>query len=221
MKVAQLIFDLDGTLIDSAPSILACMEAVIVEAGYVPVVPFHVSLIGPPLMATLSRLTGWTDEARLHPLAQAFKARYDSEGLRATQPYPGVSDMLHRLACSGMELHLATNKRQRPTLAILDLLGWQNLFTTVYAQDSVSPGYTDKSTMLRLQLRDNAIEPATTVYVGDIPADGVAAAANSLNFIAVDWGYGCFDDWEGGTSWSRVATPEALLDTLACGTARA
>lgn len=214
MNVSHLIFDLDGTLIDSAPSILACMEKVIVDAGYTPVLPLQVGLIGPPLMSTLATITGSSDSKLLQTLAAAFKDRYDSEGLRSTTPYPGIPDTLRQLHARGMKLHLATNKRSRPTLAILAMLGWHELFLSVTCQDSVTPGYAHKTLMLEHQLAEQGIDPSGAVYIGDTREDGSAAAANGLHFIAVDWGYGSFDDWNSTSSWSRAATPAALINEL-------
>jgi phosphoglycolate phosphatase len=211
VEVSTLIFDLDGTLIDSAPSILACMERVVIEAGHEPVVPLDTTLIGPPLLATLSKITGLTDENLLRPLADAFKARYDDEGLRLTQPYPEITPLLHSLDALGVRLHLATNKRLRPTRSILDLMGWSGLFRSVYTQDRVAAGYADKRTMLQHLLRECALDPAMAAYVGDTREDGLGASANGLHFFAVDWGYGDFNGWPGVASWSRLATPSDLL----------
>lgn len=214
LKAPDLIFDLDGTLIDSAPSILACMKDTVLAAGLGPTHPLDARLIGPPLMTTLARITGLADAEALSSLAAAFKARYDDEGLRSTRPCPGIPEVLRQLHEHGTRLHLATNKRMRPTCAILDLLDWNRWFTSVYTLDRASPGYADKSAMLGHLLRENGITSANAAYVGDTREDGLAAASNGLHFIAADWGYGDFDDWLGVGSWSLAPTPAALLDAL-------
>lgn len=219
-KPTTLIFDLDGTLIDSAPSILACMESVVVDAGLSLVVPLEVNLIGPPLLVTLSRITGLSDQEELRSLAEQFKRRYDSEGFRATRAYPDVPALLEKLQMLDFELHLATNKRQCPTRAILELMGWAGVFRTVYTQDGVESGYPDKRTMLECQLREQGISPGAAAYIGDTREDGVAASANGLHFFAADWGYGSFDDWLGVPLWSRLVTPSSLLQSLARGDVR-
>jgi phosphoglycolate phosphatase len=214
MNDFNLIFDLDGTLIDSAPSILASFEKVVVDSGYKLLVPLHVNLIGPPLKNTLSRITGLHEEEKLLPLIDAFKSHYDDLGLRSTQPFPCMTNMLKQLQARGAKLHVATNKRARPTRSIIELLGWNGLFLSVYTQDRTTPGYVDKSVMLECQLRENKIDVANAIYIGDTREDGVAAAANRLHFIAVDWGYGNFDAWPNVASWSRVAGPKRLMDEL-------
>ncbi|MFH0934613.1 MAG: HAD family hydrolase [Pseudomonadota bacterium] len=211
MNKHDLIFDLDGTLIDSAPAILSCMDSVIAQAGHVALLPLQTGLIGPPLKTTLALITGLQDEQALQTLAEAFKDRYDNGGLRSTQPYAGINDLLRQSSESGVRLHLATNKRMRPTLSILQLLGWQEWFTSVYTLDRIPSGYAGKSSMLEHLLRENDIDPARAAYVGDTREDGMAAAANGLHFIAADWGYGDFEGWSGAGTWSRATAPADLL----------
>lgn len=216
MDGRNLIFDLDGTLVDSAPSILACMKTIISDAGYKPLRPLDSSLIGPPLMATLSNVTGLFDEIVLFRLAENFKERYDDIGLRSTRPYLEIPYALRRLHECGSKLHLATNKRMGPTRSILELLGWSEWFTSIYTQDMQSSGYSNKTTMIESQLRDNNIDPAAAVYIGDTREDGIASAANGVHFLAVEWGYGDFNGWPGVGSWTRIATPLDLLSVLSC-----
>jgi phosphoglycolate phosphatase len=214
LNAPDLIFDLDGTLIDSAPSILTCIKNTILAAGFEPVHPIDASLIGPPLMTALASITGLANEETLSSLAAAFKACYDEDGLRATLPCLGIPDVLRQLHKHGTRLHLATNKRMHPTRAILDMLGWNEWFTSVYTLDRDSPGHADKSAMLGHLLRENCIASADAAYVGDTREDAVAAASNGLHFIAADWGYGNFDNWPGVASWSRATSPADLLAVL-------
>lgn len=214
MGMGNLIFDLDGTLIDSAPSILACMGSVIAEAGYVPLVPLETSLIGPPLKVTLSRITGLREDASLLPLLDAFKDRYDNEALLSTRPFAGMDELLHELNGNGSRLHLATNKRMRPVLSILDLLGWRSRFASIYTQDRIPAGYASKAIMLEHLLRDERISRSDAVYIGDTQEDGMAAASNGLRFIAADWGYGEFGEVLKAPACIRASTPPELLDIL-------
>jgi phosphoglycolate phosphatase len=208
----HLIFDLDGTLVDSAPAILAGFRKILAEAGISPVTPIDSKLIGPPLLSALATITGSSDQELLQSLAGQFKNYYDQDGYRETAPFPGISELLEGLSMSGAKLHIATNKRWRPTTAILNLLQWQKHFCSIYAQDKVVPGYPNKSTMLRHLLTEQAIDPGSAMYIGDTVEDGVAAAENNLVFIAVDWGYGSFDNWCSNGAWIHVSLPHELLE---------
>lgn len=211
MKQRHLIFDLDGTLVDSAPAILAGFSAVLDQANLVPALPLGPHLIGPPLLATLARITGSNDPDLLQSLALAFKAYYDTEGILLTTPYPDIDAALHQLEQQNLRLHLATNKRWLPTQRILERLEWSSLFSSAYAQDKRQPPYASKTEMLSHLLTTENIDPATAAYVGDTPEDGQAADANGLAFIAVDWGYGNFDDWENNRLRIKISSQSDLL----------
>lgn len=188
-KITDVIFDLDGTLIDSAPSVLACFARTLAANGIEPVLPLTPSLIGPPLRETLFRLSGVDDEAHLAAMIRDFKQHYDLGGYKETAIFPGVHAMLRQLHGIGLRLHIATNKRLRPTELILAHFGWNVLFSAVYASDSRRPPFTSKDEMLSELLRDEHIAPSAAVYVGDRHDDRVAAEANDLGFIAAVWGY--------------------------------
>ncbi|NVN89013.1 MAG: HAD family hydrolase [Desulfuromonadales bacterium] len=194
-----IIFDLDGTLIDSSPSILNCFGHALSEAGLQPLVPLNDSLIGPPLRQTLINLTGLTDNSLLDRLVDGFKECYDTVGYKATQVYNGVEDMLGHLAECNIPLAIATNKRRVPTMKILEHLGWEKYFRIVGTLDTPLPPYRSKAEMIGSLLRKLEVEAEVSLYVGDKREDGEAAAANAMPFCAVGWGYG---------EWNRVLLPE-------------
>lgn len=188
-RITDVIFDLDGTLIDSAPSILGCFAATLASHGREPVVPLAESLIGPPLRETLRRLSGVDDAGLLDSMSEGFKRHYDLAGYKETKMFPGVDGMLHDLKAAGYSLHIATNKRLNPTRLILDHLGWGRLFGSIYASDVRQPPFGSKSEMLAALLGSQDIKPGKAVYVGDRSDDRNAAAANGMDFIAAAWGY--------------------------------
>jgi phosphoglycolate phosphatase len=186
----HIIFDFDGTLIDSSPAILETLGAVLHARGIAPARPLDRALIGPPLHATLQACTGITDKQVLEELADDFRKRYDTEGLYATQAYEGTAAVLQQLMAAGSRLHIATNKRQRPTLLLLAHFGWESWFRSVYCVDSHEPPYASKGQMLLAQVREQKLDPGDTIYIGDTRHDEVAAAQAGLPFIAAGWGYG-------------------------------
>lgn len=210
--IRHIIFDLDGTLIDSAPSILAGFEGALNIHGIAPVVPLTDKLIGPPLKDTLSRLTGITDPEKIQALAESFKAYYDATGFKASGVYPGIPAMLEALSRLGFRLHIATNKRLNPTLKILDYFGWASWFDQVYALDKQTPAYANKGAMLAGLMATHGITAAEALYVGDKAEDGEAAGENQLPFVAVAWGYGNFTGEEPG--WTLVHEASQLVDLV-------
>lgn len=205
-----LIFDLDGTLIDSSASILAGFAAALERQQIAPTQPLTPELIGPPLRETLAIISGQRDESIIDTLASDFKAYYDTSGYKATHVFSGIDAMLRQLHAEGFELHIATNKRILPTRLILDHLGWSPLFTTVYALDLSTPAFHNKAAMITALLLDGHIDKARAVYIGDRPEDGLAADANQLPFLAAEWGYSQFPADEAKPHWIKFNTPEAL-----------
>jgi len=205
----HILFDLDGTLIDSADAILAGFRRVLDEHGLAPRVPLDRRLIGPALRPTLARLAGTSDEALVERLAQRFTAWYDGEGYRGSTVYPGIAELLAQLHAHGAHLHVVTNKRLRPTLLILEWLGWRPWFERVDTQDlrSAAP-LASKTEVLGRLLDETGLERKAAIYVGDRIDDLQAATAQRLPCILVDWGYGALDVVPAET-W-RAATPRQL-----------
>jgi len=188
-----IIFDFDGTLIDSAVGILATYSAVLAAAGIKPAAPLDSRLIGPPLLPTMSKLTGPIAPEQLDVLVEDFKVRYADIGVARTPAYPAADATLKQLLAGGKILYLATNKRAQPTLALLDKFGWAPYFQRVYCIDSHQPAFTDKAAMLRQLLSENQIDPAQALYVGDTQGDYLSASACGIRFVAALWGY---EDWQ-------------------------
>lgn len=186
----SVLFDLDGTLIDSAASILQCLHQVILDAGYQPKIPIMSDLIGPPLHETLSVLCGETDDIRLGDLALSFMKLYDHDGYKASIPYEGASSVLDQLYSSGLSLYIVTNKREVPTIKIIEHLGWAKYFKKISAIDSYDDIPKNKSAVLHETIKICAIDSLRSCYVGDTHKDYEAAKKNNLHFIFAKWGYG-------------------------------
>ena len=189
-EIKNVIFDLDGTLIDSAPSILGAFEQVLEQFSYAPTVPLNTDLIGPPLNQTLQLISGESDPDKLTLLVEAFKSSYDNQAYALSTSYPGVGEVLENLFNAGKRLHIATNKRLIPTQKIIQLFSWEKYFKSVYAIDKTTPVYANKAHMIYAILSDLSLQSEHCLYIGDRIEDGDAAAENAMPFVYVDWGYG-------------------------------
>lgn len=192
--IRDILFDLDGTLIDSSPGILASFARVLAAHGLAPVVALDPSIIGPPLADTLRTLSGIGDETLLAALADDFKRDYDSIGYRQTEPYPGVPEGLAALAAAGLRLYIITNKRIVPTRKILDALGLASHFAGVHSRDETTPAAASKAAVVRRVMADRGIRPSGALFVGDTEEDAEAARDNELRFVHATWGYGAIGD---------------------------
>ena len=190
----HLLFDFDGTLIDSSEGILASFEMALQRRGMPAVVSIDKSLIGPPLLDTLRKISGVEDARKIDCLAQAFKDAYDTEGYRKTVAYPGIAPALKELRGKGVTLYIVTNKRMVPTSLILAHLGWNALFEGIFTLDSAAMPTSSKVDLVAKILLSTGIRPEQALMVGDTPEDGRAAFNNGLGFAVALWGYGRFDD---------------------------
>jgi phosphoglycolate phosphatase len=214
MPKTHIIFDLDGTLIDSSASILGSFAQAFKTLNVTPLRPLTPELIGPPLMQTLSVLSGSNDSQLLQALAQAFKQDYDSQGYKQTIVFAGISDFLQSLNTAGKQLYIATNKRLKPTQLIMQHLGWSAYFKGIYALDYFQPSAANKQEMIAGVLQIHELPLPQTLYVGDRFEDGTSAEGNALDFAMVTWGY---LDTNSGTPpkhWAMYDSPQALLQAI-------
>lgn len=186
----DILFDLDGTLIDSSPGILASFGRVLAAHGLAPIVPLEPSLIGPPLAVTLQQVSGIQDEALLARLVEAFKADYDTAGYRSTEVFPGVAAGLAQLAGAGTRLYIVTNKRMVPTRRILEALGLAQFFAGIHTRDETEPMAPSKAAVTQRVLDRYGIVRGRSCFVGDSDEDAAAARENGLRFIHAAYGYG-------------------------------
>ena len=210
VRYPHILFDLDGTLIDSAPAILASFREAFASTGVAAVRSIDESVIGPPLTETLQLLSGSNDPALIGRISDAFKASYDSEGYQQTAAYAGVGTMLEALKDAGLQLSIATNKRILPTRLILAHLGWLDHFEHIYALDLFEPRLPDKAAMIRRLMADHELPEGSSIYIGDRSEDGESADANQLPFIAATWGYGSIEAAAMAGHWRAAASPAEL-----------
>jgi phosphoglycolate phosphatase len=185
----HILFDFDGTLVDSAPGILESMRGAFSRTGIEPRIALTELLIGVPLRAVLVQALGADDVVQVERLEAAFRDDYDERGYRGTRSYPGIPAALEALRAAGRRLHIVTNKRMVPTRLILKELNWLPLFDTVHTLDTC-PGLQRKSEVVTQLLQVIRVPGASFVMIGDTVDDAEAAHNNGLPFAWVRWGYG-------------------------------
>lgn len=190
MTIKQIIFDLDGTLIDSSDSILLAFKGAFIQANITPDKPLTKDIIGPPLHETLKELLGSDDEKTISLLATLFKQQYDSVGYKETIVFNQVDDLLAKLVKMPIDLYIATNKRIKPTMLILEHLEWLAYFKGIYALDEPTVTAENKTVLITNIIKKHNIAPIETYYVGDTIGDKEAASNNTLSFCYANWGFG-------------------------------
>ena len=120
---STILFDLDGTLVDSAPDVLEAIAAVLRDAGD-PVPRMELSIIGPPLEGIFREVCPDADEAKIARHVAAFRDLYFGGTFPQSTPYPGIFALLERLRAKGCRLFVATHKPEAAAQRMLTLKGF-------------------------------------------------------------------------------------------------
>jgi phosphoglycolate phosphatase len=184
----HILFDLDGTLVDSLPGISWSIDAAFAECG-LPRYSYNLQrFIGPPIRNMLAAISGISDAASLDRLEQAFRRSYDSEGWRKTTYRTGVPDLLADLVTSGLDSFIVTNKPEPVTHKILRELNLSGFFQEVACRGA----HSSKAKLLAELLERRGLDPAHCLMVGDTQEDRDAAAAAGVacKIVSTDFSEG-------------------------------
>lgn len=209
--ITHILYDLDGTLVDSLPGIEYAARAACAEILPGVVLPSLRPLIGPPIREMLARALPELGPNELDALSAAFRRQYDTEGWRMSRLFPGTADVLHALSLTGIIQIVVTNKPRRASRVILEefrLLKW---ITGLVARDGRIPHYSSKGDMIRFALEEWSIGADNVVMVGDTSEDGFAAAEAGIRFAWVAYGYGKEDQGTAVFPVTRIQSPLELL----------
>lgn len=185
-----VLFDLDGTLVDSLPGIAYSMNQACRALNIAPPSADLRSLLGPPIKAIFSKLLATDDVSLLDRLEAAFRSSYDSEGWRKTSCYDNARETLEALKAGGHHLFVVSNKPFHIATRVLQSEGILPLFEKIYTRDSRQPHYVSKTEMIEDFLSDHAVFPSQCMMVGDTMDDITAAAETQVAAAFMQHGYG-------------------------------
>jgi phosphoglycolate phosphatase len=187
-----ILFDLDGTITDSAPGITGTLVDTFVELGRpVPTPVELLAYVGPPLLDAFRELGGMSvDEAQAALVV--YRRRYNAGGLFDSSVYPGLPGLLAGIAAAGVPLSLATSKPESAARRVLEHYGLAQHFTIICgaSEDEVRSAKADVVEEALRRLREIGVDLSTPVMVGDREHDVHGAAAHGVPTIMVEWGYG-------------------------------
>lgn len=186
-----ILFDLDGTITDSAPGITAALARTFEEL--VLPVPSDEELrayVGPPMLDSLRLRAGLNDQLAWDAL-QIYRRHYEAVAVH-TPVFPGVAGLLRRIHEAGIPLGLATSKPERLATRILEHLYLGQYFSEI-AGASDDESRSVKADIVEEALRRMSaagIDTMNCVMVGDRGYDAIGAAVHGVPTIMVEWGYG-------------------------------
>lgn len=188
-----IVFDLDGTLVDTSRDIVASLNFVLAAEG-MPELAFDTALamVGSGSRVLLQSAFAAGGEAltpeRLDRLVSDLLAYYDEHIVDASVPYPGVDAALDGLAAEGWTLAVCTNKFEAPARKLLDLLGLGPRFAAITGQDTFGFSKPDPRHLTETIALAGG-NPAAAIMVGDSRTDIDTARAAGIPVVAVTFGY--------------------------------
>jgi phosphoglycolate phosphatase len=193
MTHSTIIFDLDGTLVDTAPDLIDTLNQLFLRERLDPV-PFAEArtLIGGGVRKLIER--GLSLQGReynpevVDPLYAAYLADYAEHLADRSRPFPGLDRALDELAALGFRMAVCTNKLEWLSVRLLDALDLSPRFAAICGQDTFGVQKPDPRILIET-LRAAGGTPSAAVMVGDSETDIATARAAGVPFVAVDFGY--------------------------------
>ncbi|MBP6495387.1 MAG: phosphoglycolate phosphatase [Psychrobacter sp.] len=197
MDKQLLIFDFDGTLIDSVPDLADATNAMLTTLGKTPYPLDSIRnwvgngsrmLVERALVGKIEVLEGELAKEAVDHAEQVFFDAYSKMGGSKTVAYPNVDSGLKKLQAAGYKLALVTNKPIRFVPKILQSFGWQDLFIEVLGGDSLPSKKPDPAPLLHVCKALN-INPEQTVMIGDSRNDILAGKNANMDTLGLSYGY--------------------------------
>ena len=193
MPSPLLVFDLDGTLVDTAPDLANTLNVILTRSGFEPV---HYDqarmMIGIGARFMIQRALTWQQAdvpaADLDRMFDSFIEHYVAHIADASRPFPGLTTTLDRLAANGFKFAVCTNKLEGPSRLLLDALDLTDRFAFICGQDTFSVMKPNPE-VLRQTIASAGGTLTNAIMVGDSATDIETARSAGVPVIAVDFGY--------------------------------
>lgn len=200
--INAIIFDLDGTLVDSKQSLEESFKKTTEKIAPEKLKNLNKIKIGPPLKETVTNIVGNSDQTLIDRFITEFKKIHDNELINKTIPYENAEITLKKLQKKNIILAIATNKRQIPTLKIIKSLRWEKYFYTIKCSDEEKKIKT-KTELIKEIIKLNS-NFSKSFFIGDTVGDAVASYNNNLDFLKANYGYGKHENWSNTNIFSAI-----------------
>ncbi|HEY4093160.1 MAG TPA: HAD hydrolase-like protein [Luteibacter sp.] len=205
-----VLFDLDGTLIDSELGILSGVRHSLASVGAeAPDDRILRSWIGPPLRVSFGAVLDG-DSDRVEAAVAAYSQRFREIGWSEHTVYDGIGDMVAALVDAGHRLAVVTSKVRAHAEPILAHLPFGHLFERLYAPPPAT-AHSEKAEMIAAALADFGHPADDTLMIGDRLFDIEGAVANGVRGVGVLWGFGDREELEAAGAWKVVETPAEIV----------
>ena len=208
-----VLFDLDGTLIDSEPGITACLAHAFEQIGAeLPAREIVRSWIGPPFRQTFPTVLG-DDEARIVAAIDHYRDRFEDVGWSEHALYDGIPEVVAALAANGDALAIVTTKPENQARRIVEHFPFGGAFARVYGPHDRHI-HRSKAEMIAQALGDFGARAEHATMIGDRHFDIEGARANTVRGLGVAWGSGSIEELLGAGAHAIAARPDELLELI-------
>lgn len=181
------VFDVDGTLLDTAPCILNSLKKALQSADInTQNISFTKDLIGPKIPQIIDMLNINISIQKKDEIVQTFRNIYDNNPFENTKIYAEAQKLLNQLV--GKQMFIATNKPYKPTMKLLNHFNLNN-FQEVMCPDCLIEKKLNKADMLLYLIEKHQLSPKETLFIGDTQGDFEAAQKCGSLFGFASWGY--------------------------------
>lgn len=212
----SVVFDLDGTLVHSAPDVIAALEEALRECGHSPVPSIPPSVLGPPISEILERLGLGLRPEEVAAVTSHFRRIHDSSPFVRTRPFDGILECLTELAARGCDLFIATNKPAAPAVRIVER-DFGRRFLGTCCIDSLPGHRLTKAEMLSELASRFELRPSESAMVGDGVGDLEAGKLTGWWRVAALWGYGSAQELHAQKPDAVASSPRDVGACLAAG----
>ena len=218
MRIQAVLFDMDGTLLDTAKDFYAIIQSMRAERGLPELTNeslFRQNISRGALAMVACGFALEHDSPELEALRDEFLVRYDLQHAQFTEPFAGVLELLKRLDDAGIRWGVATNKPLRFAQPIMDALNLSARSAVLLCPDHVEHSKPAPD-MLLLACEQLQLDPREVIYVGDDQRDIDAGRAANMHTVAVRYGYNQPEDnpanWGADAVIDEITEVEALLE---------
>jgi phosphoglycolate phosphatase len=210
----NILFDLDGTLIDPREGILASLKYMLESLDQpIPADQILERYIGPPLQENVIDLLGSENRDRIAKGIELYRDRFSSRGVYEADVYSGIQDSLTELQLRGWKLFVATTKPNVYAIQILDHFKLSEFFCGIYGSE-LDGTRANKVELISYLIKGESIQPRNTYMVGDRAQDIAGALKNGVTPIGALWGYGSRDELVNAGATLICEKPSKLLEIL-------